>query len=77
MIIREINAATHEGGDKTNNKIKQVFTWKGITWTVREFTKTCPVRQQHKNEHLAPKGLLSPLSIPKQIWEDISMDLIE
>ncbi|KAL5751080.1 hypothetical protein ACOSP7_025683 [Xanthoceras sorbifolium] len=44
---------------------------------VRNFIRNCDVCQRHKVEQLAPAGLLQPLPIPKQIWEDISIDFID
>lgn len=50
VIIEEMHAATHEGGDKTIYRIKQVLRWKGLTKTVREFIRNCHIGQQHKSE---------------------------
>ena len=36
----------------------------------------CLVFQQNKVETIKTPGLLQPLSIPSQHWEDISMDFI-
>ena len=36
----------------------------------------CLVFQQNKVETIKTPGLLQPLSIPSQRWEDVSMDLI-
>lgn len=76
-IIQEMHEATHEAGDKTIHRIKQVFRSKGLTKIVREFVSHCHTCEQHKNDQKLPKGLLSPLPIPNQIWEYVSMDFVE
>lgn len=77
VTIKEIHSATHEGYEKLVYRIKQVFRWKKLAQTVKDYIKSCSVCQQNKNDALNPKGLLYPLPIPNQVWEDISMDFIE
>jgi hypothetical protein len=43
---------------------------------LQEYVRSCDVCQRHKYLASSPGGLMQPLSVPKQIWEDISMDFI-
>ena len=44
---------------------------------VQEFVKACETCQRNKHDISTPTGLLQPLPIPDQVWEDITMDFIE
>lgn len=41
-----------------------------------QFILHCAVCQQAKTAHQLPAGLLQPLPIPTQVWDDIAMDFI-
>ena len=45
---------------------------KDVEW----FVQGCLVFQQAKSSNRLPAGLLNPLPISDQIWEDLSMDFI-
>lgn len=76
-IIGQFHNSTHEGYHKTLQRIRANFYWTGKRRTVREFIVACDVCQRHKSEQCAPTGLLQPLPVPNQVWEDISMDFID
>ena len=43
---------------------------------IKEFVQSCLICQQAKHDTALPSGLLEPLPIPEQIWEDVAMDFI-
>lgn len=43
---------------------------------IREYIWNCQVYQRAKTSQTRSAGLLSPLPIPNQVWEDIAMDFI-
>ena len=43
---------------------------------VRDYVKSCDSCQRIKASQQVPAGLLQPLPIPKQPWEQVSMDFI-
>ena len=56
--------------------MKKDFFWDGLKSDIQKFVAECLVCQQNKVETIKTPGLLQPLSIPSQRWEEISMDFI-
>lgn len=77
IILQEIHSMGHEGFYKTMQRLHAVFYWKRMVAMLKELIQKCDICQQHKTDHQTPAGLLQPLSIPNQVWTDISMDFIE
>ena len=66
----------HSGFLKTYHRVKKEFFWDGLKSDIQKFVAECLIFQQSKVETIKAPGLLQPLSIPSQRWEEISMDFI-
>lgn len=66
----------HGGIHKTFMRVGANFYWKNMKMDVVDFVKNCVVCQQVKALNVSPYGLLQPLEVPQQIWEELSMDFI-
>ncbi|KAJ6795221.1 Uncharacterized protein M6B38_227580 [Iris pallida] len=73
----DVLQAGHSGYLKTLQRLKKGCYWTGMKSAVKKYVQECVVCQENKGENVSPAGLLHPLPIPNQIWEDISMDFIE
>ncbi|RVW14863.1 Transposon Tf2-11 polyprotein [Vitis vinifera] len=67
----------HSGILRTYRRLQQQFYWPKMHKAVQEYVQKCEVCQRIKPETKAPAGLLQPLPIPAQVWEDITLDFIE
>ena len=78
-ILRELHTSPlggHSGFLKTYHRVKKDFFWDGLKSDIQKFVAECLVCQQNKVETINTLGLLQPLSIPSQRWEEVSMDFI-
>jgi len=67
----------HSGVLRTYKRPAQQFYWPSMVRMVKEYVCSCDVCQRAKSDTLSPTGLLQPLTIPCQVWDDITMDFIE
>lgn len=61
---------------KTYHRVKKEFFWDGLKSYVQKFMVECLVYQQNKVDTIKTLGLLQPLAIPSQCWEEVSMYFI-
>ncbi|KAK1685027.1 hypothetical protein QYE76_045875 [Lolium multiflorum] len=66
----------HSGFLATYQIIKELFAWPKMKEHVRQYVQQCTVCQQAKSENVRTPGLLSPLPIPTEAWNTISMDFV-
>nr|KYP39590.1 Transposon Ty3-G Gag-Pol polyprotein [Cajanus cajan] len=79
QILQEFHSSPlggHSGIARTFARVAAQFFWPGMNKDIKNFVQQCCVCQQAKTATVLPAGLLQPLPIPTQIWEDISMDFI-
>ena len=62
---------------KTYYNAKESFHWKGMYKDIQKYVAECDTCQRNKSKNVMTPGLLHPLHIPTQKWEEISMDFIE
>ena len=62
--------------EKLTKGLRRNFFWNGLKLDIQKFVVECLVFQQNKVETIKTPGLLQPLFIPSQRWEEVSMDFI-
>ena len=79
LILKEYHdtlVGGHSRVAKTVERICSQFYWPNMQKQIREYVLNCTICQQAKTETKLPAGLLQPLPIPSQIWEEICIDFI-
>ena len=67
----------HSRALRTYKRLAQQFYWLSMFHSVQEYVRKCETCQMTKATTLKLAGLLQPLPIPCQVWDDISIDFIE
>jgi hypothetical protein len=78
-LLEEFHVYTiggHRGIHRTFGRLQENVFWYGMRKDLTQFVKSCSTCQQTKPANHSTYGLLQPLSVPEQIWEDISLDFI-
>ena len=68
--------AGHLGIDKTYAGVTRSYFWPKLTQEVYRYVTSCDACQRNKSSNRQPAGLLQPLDLPGQRWEQVSMDFI-
>lgn len=66
----------HSGFYRTYRRLASQVYWLGMTKAIKQYIRSCDSCQRYKSSTLSPNGLLQPLPIPDQVWDDISLDFI-
>lgn len=67
----------HSGVLRTFKCLPRQFYWPSMHKIVAAYVSQCDVCQQAKSQTISLAGLLQPLPIPDQLWEDVSMDFVD
>ena len=78
-VLKEIHdqpASSHPGVARTVDLLRRHYYWPGHAKTIKRYIRNCHPCQRSKSPRDQANGLLVPLPIPKQRWQDIAMDFI-
>ena len=68
--------AAHPGVRRTYMKLKQWYYWSKILETVHKYVEACETCARWKSNSQRKKVLMTPIPIPEECWEVVSMDFI-
>ncbi|GEQ72886.1 hypothetical protein JCM33374_g6574 [Metschnikowia sp. JCM 33374] len=70
------HAASHRGNYKTYELVARQYYWSKQFQSCCAYVQQCATCQKTKVDRQAPAGLLSPLEVPAEPWQDITMDFV-
>jgi hypothetical protein len=79
LILKEAHETAysiHPGSEKMYQDLKKRFWWYRMKREIVEYVARCDSCQRIKVEHQRPVGLLQPLQIPQEKWDEIGMEFI-
>jgi len=66
----------HLGQHRMLKLIKRTYWWPGLKEDIKKYVQGCLKCQQNKVQYQRRAGELHPLEIPKEPWQEISIDII-
>ena len=78
-IMQELHStpySAHPGIQRTLDKMRWSFFWKGMMGTFAVLWRSCPMCQMEKSDHTLSKGKLQSTQIPETKWSEISIDFV-
>lgn len=66
----------HLGFAKTLERLRRDYNWPGLTKELKRYLSNCQTCIRSKAKRHKPYGLLEPLPIPLQPWDEVGMDFI-
>jgi len=66
----------HLGQHRMLELLKRDYWWPGLKEDIKRYVQRCIKCQQNKVQHQKKAGELHPLEIPKELWQEISIDII-
>lgn len=67
----------HSGRNKTYQRLTSEVYWPGMKSAVEKYVRDCPTCLKNKIVNMSPAGLIQPIPIPTQTWDELTMDFIE
>jgi len=64
----------HGGLDRTYQELTSKYYWQNSCSDTQDYVRSCEICQSTKGSTQLPIGDLTPLNIPNQPWESITMD---
>lgn len=74
--VHDQPSSGHPGITRTLQMLKRHYYWPGCTADVKRYVRNCHPCQRSKAPRDKANGLLAPLPVPQQRWQDIAMDFI-
>ena len=68
--------AGHLGFNKAYERLRQGVTWPEMYSELKAYVRSCDSCQRNKTSNQKPIGLLKPLEVPTERFEQVSMDFI-
>lgn len=79
-IIAKFHASPmggHSGETKTYQCLAAELFWVRMCKDILKFVQECTICQQNKYLATTPVGLLQPIPLSAQVWDEVTMDFIE
>jgi len=66
----------HKGIKKTTDAVARLYWWPTMRQDVKRYVSTCLQCQRNKASTQKPGGLLQPLPVPQDRWDEVTLDYI-